>query len=168
MRIFAIAIVFLGTALLFFLFVVAPYRCNRVKPAVERAIDEAADRQGSINAPVVARLALQRIENACACGLPDLDAQFDAAAALQLLSRNREAEQRYRAALALDRRPEIYLQLGNTQLALGQRAEGEQNLYRAGLFNPQMLEDVEDPLVRRRIYDRVVGARGHARLRTHR
>jgi hypothetical protein len=162
MKVLGITAVGAIAAYLLFSFVIAPYRCNCVKGADEQAIVKAAGQPGSFFAIMTARRVLQSIEGACTSS-PDLDADMIAAAALQLLSRYELAEGRYHAALRLDRRPEIYLQLGNTQLALGRRAEAEENLYRCGLFNSVMLDAVDDPSVRRRVYDRVVGA--HAAMR---
>jgi tetratricopeptide (TPR) repeat protein len=55
------------------------------------------------------------------------------------------AEATYRKALSYDRRPELYLNLGLTQLNLGRTAEGTQSLLTACRFSFAMIVDIPEP-----------------------
>lgn len=55
------------------------------------------------------------------------------------------AETTYRQALTVDRRPELYLNLGLTQLNLGQTAEGTQSLLTACRFSFSVITEIPEP-----------------------
>ena len=63
-------------------------------------------------------------------------------ASLRELDRNREAIAAYETALQFDRRPELYLNLGQTQLAIGDTKSALQNLVLACLYYPTYLDEV--------------------------
>jgi len=57
----------------------------------------------------------------------------------------------YEVALRLEKRPEIYLQLGEALTAAGRPEEGVQALLRAVLFNRALLEEISDGIARQRV-----------------
>lgn len=59
----------------------------------------------------------------------------------------------YRHALTFDRRPELYLNIGLTQLNLMQTAEATETLMTGSRFNFAIVDDVPDP-VKTTIYER--------------
>jgi len=63
-------------------------------------------------------------------------------ASLRQLGRNREAIAAYEAALQFDRRPELYLNLGQTQVAIGDSKSALQNFVRACIYFPAYLDEV--------------------------
>ena len=66
-----------------------------------------------------------------------------------LLGRPRDAADAYREALAVEARPEIYLNLGRALAAAGDRAAAEESFQRAVSLSPWLLPEVP-PEVRRR------------------
>lgn len=64
----------------------------------------------------------------------------------------------YYEALRFDRRPELYYNLGITEVSRGRRQQGIDILIRASMFNPFFIQDITDGEVRSKVED-VVHAR---------
>ncbi len=114
-----------------------PYRLNLIKKQVEAsttAVFPVADRMA---VALVARHNLEQLapyRRACAT---DVDLWMETAASDRLLGRADDAIAAYQTALTIERRPEIFFNLGITQLGSGHRPEAIDNLARALRFNPQ-------------------------------
>jgi tetratricopeptide (TPR) repeat protein len=105
-------------------FVLMPWKCSHVKREVEALIEQLLELERP-PLPVVARFRTlcQGIHH-CIRQMPyDLDFRLEAAACAVLVGRTEEAIEQYRAALRIDRRPEIYLNLGNALYKAGRRQE---------------------------------------------
>jgi hypothetical protein len=94
---------------------------------------------------VVARDNLKRLEACQGCSSTDIAYLMVKAANEGAIQDLRAAEATYRQALALDRRPELYLNLGLMQLELGKTAEGTQSLLTACRFSFAVINDIPEP-----------------------
>ncbi len=105
-------------------FVVLPYRCSHLKRNVEAIIQRfVVTEQPSLRLVEILRVARVEVHR-CMRHMPhDLDLRMEAAACDLFLGRRPEAIEQYQAALRIDRRPEIYLNLGNTLFEAGRRRE---------------------------------------------
>src|SRR5712691_7179719 len=115
------------------------------------------------NAARLAKRNLQQVE-ACIPHAPwMIDLYMTAAADYRVVGRADEAVKFYTGALKWDRRPELFLQLGLTELELGHRAGALRALQAAILFDPSMLEEVGDPALREKLSSLTVGAKDQPR-----
>lgn len=138
-----------ATLLLAWYFCWLPYRCNitrrAVRPSTERAyISSRGDMQGRI----VGRANLEALRKCAMSPCRTVSGLMLVAANRQIVDDYIGAAQTYRAALALDRRPEIYLNLGNALARAGDRRAAAENLRRAVLFNPWTMLNIEDGQLR--------------------
>ena len=131
---------------------VVPYRWNREELRLERRTLAALRLRHVQGTRVLAR------QNAEALAHAPLLAQN--ANTWMLLGANHRvverfdaAERAYLTALRFDRRPEIYLQLGNAQLRIGKKEEAFRNLYLAAIGDPDTVREIEDPEMLQRVYD---------------
>ena len=127
--------------------VVVPYRCNTLTPGLRRStlaiFDTPSDRREETARKNMARVV------PCMEAMPYyVDLYMVLAANQRVLNRMEDAAATYTRALAYDRRPEIYYNLGHVQMELGQRDEGVANLYRAVLFDRAILPEIPFPDVR--------------------
>ena len=82
----------------------------------------------------------------------------------RFLLRHDFAVRYYEDALAIDRRPEIYLGLGTEQLRAGWREAAVNNLFQACSFDPRLLDVIEDGRARIEVRKRLVAAYGESWL----
>jgi tetratricopeptide (TPR) repeat protein len=112
-----------------------------------------------------ARLARKSLDRAEAC-IPQapfmIDLYMIAAVDRRVLGQFDEAVKLYERALDYDRRPELYLQLGLTELELNRRAEARKALEKAVLFAPSMLNEISDPEMHSSL-SRIVADAAHTR-----
>ena len=73
-----------------------------------------------------------------------IDLYMIAALDRRVLGQYDQAARLYQRALEYDRRPELYLQLGLTDLQMNRRPEARKALERAILFAPSMLDEIDD------------------------
>jgi len=123
--------------------VIIPYQCNvtlkRTTNALEVALSIAPD---SMRATEIVRRSvadLQKCEAACP---DDIAVQMALAAGYRALGQNAKAISAYETALKYDRRPELYLNLGQTQLAVGDSRNALPNLALACIYNPGYLDEI--------------------------
>jgi tetratricopeptide (TPR) repeat protein len=69
-----------------------------------------------------------------------------AAANYRLVDDLDRAAEMYRAALRYDRRPEIYFNLGMTELGQGRTVAAKEDLVRAALFDAWLIPEIADPI----------------------
>lgn len=121
-----------------------PYRCNRYAKTAE-ALTVRAENAGVIEASSLARRNVDLLNTSlerCAC---DVRLLVLLAVNYRLLDNPRDAITAYERALRLDKRPEIYFELGLTQLSLGDRTGAIVNLTKAARFAEQYMYETEDP-----------------------
>lgn len=119
-----------------------PYQCNIFKRAAEAAVTSVESLNSPVQRGAFARHNLEQSMEWIARCPDDLELYMIAAGSLRELGRSDQAIPMYEHALKLDRRPEIYLNLGETQMESGQVAEAIPNLAAAVLFDPNLLPDV--------------------------
>lgn len=140
-------------------FCVLPYRCNRLRAVQTATLAAAFRNSGSADAKIAAR---RNLDVLWPCGGPtcrDVGIDMLLAASYRILGQEREATRRYRDALRLDRRPEIFTNLALTELAMGDRNAAREDFLRAALFNPWMLQAIEDGLMRREVVQGMIELR---------
>ena len=122
--------------------VVRPLRCNYVEGDVQR-VTERIDRASAAQVTLApyARRSIQRLMPCLGCE-NGVNRAMLLAINLRFVGRKEEAMELYRNAMRYDRRPELYLSLGETQLELGRNAEALQNLTIACRYNPDYLDEI--------------------------
>lgn len=81
-------------------------------------------------------------------GIHNTGLYMTAAANYRLLEDYDSASEMYKEALRFDRRPELYYNLGISEVNAGRRKEGVDALIHAGLFNPFLIPDLTDAQIR--------------------
>ena len=117
-----------------------PYRCNNQIGSAVTLTEKVWLRSGQMSATIAARRLIAEMTD-CLQSYPDVGAYMVAAANLRIVGRMDDALRLYRRALSLDRRPEIYLQIGNTQMEIGNHAEAVRYYTLAATFDPQYIYD---------------------------
>ncbi len=124
-------------------YVALPHLCNdalrRATRRVERIVSVATD---DFRAAQLARQSIDELRTCLRAEPCNVAAQMVIAASYRTLGRNREAASAYETALQYDRRPELYLNLGQTQLAIGDSSAALENLTLACIYNPVFLDQV--------------------------
>ena len=133
-------VVIAGAAAAFQAGIALPYSCNvRVKRASSR-VEMAFDMIGkSLRATELGRQAIDELEPCVRSNPGDVGAQMAFAAACRVVGQNQRAVEAYETALRYDNRPELYFNLGETQLAAGDTQAGVRNLTQACIYNPEYL-----------------------------
>jgi tetratricopeptide (TPR) repeat protein len=85
----------------------------------------------------------------------DLEIYMIAAASLRALGRSGEAVDMYERAAQLDRRPEIYLNLGEAQAEAGLINQAIPNLATAVIFDPSLIAEVPG-ILQQKVQDNVL------------
>lgn len=154
-RLFATAVILSAAAIALHRFCWMPVECNLEIARVEQMTARAVYRSRPSIAIVRARQNLEvlnRISERCAA---NVNVPMLQAANYGILGRHEDAIAAYEAALLVDRRPEIYLNLGLLELELGQREKALGHLATAVRFDRTMLGAIGDPLtieeVRRKV-----------------
>lgn len=132
-----------------------PYRCNIDKrPIVGRTRAIANERRDDV-ARAYAREALAEIRPLRRACPRDLDLLMMEATNQAAMSHMDEAIATYRAALAVEKRPEIYFELANTEYAAGHFEDAVRDGALAVRFKPFLIADVDNPVLRAAIVERV-------------
>ena len=152
-RAIAFAALLAATVGLFDRGVVHPLRCSRA------ASFGAARLEGGET--LIGTLGIRADLASCACVTPpEAIVPIARGAAARVLGDSRAAVAEYQRALAIDRRPEIYFQLGLAQLANRDRPAGIESLTRACAFDPARLSEIADPDARRDVRLRLAARYG--------
>ncbi len=131
-----------------YLFCVLPYRCNVLKKAQLGATQFAFDHAQAPSGRLAARRAIDAFAPCLNALCRDVSLDMLAAANARVLGRADEAADLYLDALRRDVRPEIYLNLAEVELQLGNRKAAREHALRAALFNVAMLANIDDGLLR--------------------
>ena len=143
LKAFATLTIAAGAAWVLWQFVVIPYRCNnRLKKASDDLKVVLAAAGGDIRGMELARSIAADVHNCTIENPGDVAAQMVLAGAYRALGRNAQAIAAYQTALQYDRRPELYLDLGQTQLETGDSKAALSNLVVACIYNPQYLDEI--------------------------
>ncbi len=127
-------ILLFATSVLMARFIVRPFQCNRMIKQLRARAERGFRAEGSFLAVAHAH---EDIISAIQCtksASEKVEAYMIAAANLRLLGRPQEAVSMYQLALNYDRRPELYVNLGQTLIQAGHREEGLQMLVLAARF----------------------------------
>jgi tetratricopeptide (TPR) repeat protein len=137
-----IAIAFCASFALY-AWVVRPYRCNISSKRTARRLDVAVSLpSGSLRIASMARLNIEELEP-CVSAIPsNIAADMVLAGSYRTIGDRQKALDVYGSALRYDRRPEIYFDLGEVQLELGDRKSGMQNLITACLYDHAYLDEI--------------------------
>jgi hypothetical protein len=111
-----------------------PYACNRVKAVAALQLHRITSAATTVEGTRRLRAASEQVERCLRRTPHDVDLNMEAAACDRLLGLNSEAEAHYAAALQVDRRPEIYLEMGSVQYESGHRAAAIYSFGRALSF----------------------------------
>jgi len=157
-RLAVVLVVIAGMAAIW-VFCIQPYECNRIKRRATAITEAVYQRDGTLEAKVMARRNLAVMDPCMRVTCRDVSLDMIAAANLRALGRNEDAAVMYRHALTLDRRPEIYLNLASSELALGDRNAARDDMLRATMFNPWLIGQIDDGLLRQEVVKRMIELR---------
>lgn len=131
-----------------------PYRCGAKKAGLERLTIAAMESPSSYVARKRASQILAEVER-CLNHVPtDLDLQMIAAANYRILERPDVAIAIYRRTIRMNRRPEIYWNLGRSYYEAGRENEAFQWMLLGVSFAPQYLVDKDlNPSIKKRLED---------------
>ena len=120
---------------------IVPYRVNVLKAQIARQYPRLASRAGIAGeeARVIENIRddARLLEDALRKTPTDVDLYMELAAFYQLLSRFHDAVHMYEEALRFDRRPEIYVNLAEAQLAAGDIRAATESYANAVAFAPE-------------------------------
>ena len=131
-----------------------PMRCSTDVAQSERELVGAANQLDPYAGIVAGRAALQRLGD-CHIRPLDVDPALLTALAYRLLQQHEASIDWYTRALSIDRRPEIYFGLGVEQLKAKKREDGLRSLVLACAFAPQMIDSIDDGIVRDEVVHRI-------------
>jgi hypothetical protein len=164
----AIALLLLGAATVYAIerWTLDPLRCTHAASTGAAMLDHANP------ADYRTRRAAQQLRNDledCKCvSPPAVGISMTRSAAAEVDGNRVAAIAEYQNALRIDRRPEIYFQLGLLQHETGNDNDAMNNLVRACAFNPALLADIPDEALRINIQSRVRGEYGEDWIRKNR
>ena len=122
-----------------------PWLCNQEEGRVEKWILKNVDSAATISVRIAARGQLERIDGCIRADPTIVNRYMLKAALLRMLNRPAEAAETYRDALRIDRRPELWLGLGETQLQTQQIEPAIENLMNATLLSIHLISDIPEP-----------------------
>lgn len=131
----------------FYRFTVLPLVCNRQKATVLARTQRAVALGGGHRTTVLARDNVAGLAF-CRRTCNDVDLAMLTAANYRLLGRWNDAVTQYQQALEIQQRPEVYVSLAETLLALELREEATRAYERAAVFAPNYITTIEDPEMR--------------------
>jgi hypothetical protein len=127
---------------------VRPYQCDvALVPALRETVAASRDPDPAV-AAIRARNNLPRIYECLSCEPYLIHWQVIAATSLELAGRDAEALAIAENASRWDRRPELFVRLGELQAKAGQHRQSVASIARAVLFNPTYIDAIENGLLR--------------------
>jgi tetratricopeptide (TPR) repeat protein len=123
-------------------FVVRPQRCNVIEGEVQRSVDRVTSvpTDETVTVPI-ARQNIARLSPCMDCA-DGVNRAMVLAANYRLMGQYAKAIEIYRDALRYDHRPELYLNLGQAQLDMGDEEAGMRSVITACLGAPNLVEAV--------------------------
>ena len=107
-------------------YVFVPVSCSHTETYAERLIQRVLTTTPTLRMKTLMRLRREQVDR-CISQLPyDVDLRMEAAAFAQFRGDTSGAVDQYRAALKVDRRPELFLDLGNVLYGSGRKQEAIQ------------------------------------------
>jgi tetratricopeptide (TPR) repeat protein len=138
---------------------VVPYHCNVAKrPLVGRTTAIANERVSDV-ARAYAREALVKLRPLQRACPRDIDLLMLEATNLAVMQHSDEAIAKYRDALAVEQRPEIYFELANVEYSAGHADDAVRDGALAVRFRPFLIAEFENPVLREAIVERVPAVR---------
>lgn len=134
-RIFLTVAVLSSVCFAAYRFVILPHNCNVNRKRLRASTERVARLTDHFAAMRLARRNLDAASKAVQDCPHELDLYMIAAANLRALGRFPEAVEMYERALMVDRRPEIYFNLGLVELKLGRRSKAIEHLTTAAIFS---------------------------------
>ena len=138
---------------------VLPIRCSREVWRSEQRLSTSAEHDDRFYQAGAANQTLTRL-SACNARPLDVNVPMLIALSYRFLLRHDFAVRSYERALAIDRRPEIFLGLGMEQLQTGAREAAVNTLFQACSFDPRLLDAIEDGQARVEVRKRLIGTYG--------
>lgn len=139
--------------------------CNVTVMKSERAVIKYIDFNDQVAARIRAREVVRELSACIPCSPNDVAQRMARAAALRMLGRPAEAVLEYRQALRVDRRSELFLNLGQAEMEAGRVDAAADALATAALTHYSYLSDYNEPMQSR---VRAVVDPIYNRLNTHR
>jgi cytochrome c-type biogenesis protein CcmH/NrfG len=133
------------------------FRCDVKKKRLQAVALELLEAPSQMAVARLARQGLFDAEHCVAVNPADVDMYMTLAIYYRLTGRIGEAAATYGAALQYDRRPELYLNLGEMQVLLGERETATATLTRAASFDPLLVDRISDPVIRETVRSTVAG-----------
>ena len=140
-----------------------PIHCSREVWRSEQRLATSAEGTDRSSQASAADQALARLSRCDARPL-DVNVPMLIALSYRFLLRHDFAVRSYEDALAIDRRPEIYLGLGMEQLQVGSREAAVNTLFQACSFDPRLLDAIDDGQARVEVRKRLVATYGESWL----
>jgi hypothetical protein len=140
----AAMVIVAATALVAARTVMLRLRENALEPVASGQMMAAWSSPDSYAAAPLARRTLEQLRPHLERDRRNVNVMMIAAASLRILHQYDAALSLYDRALALERRPELYLQRGLTQIEAGRRASAVPDLITANLFYPNSFNDIPD------------------------
>jgi tetratricopeptide (TPR) repeat protein len=134
---------------------VVPYHCNIAKRPLVARTDAIASQRAPDVARAYAREALVRLRPLQRACPRDIDLLMLEGTNLAVMAHSDEAIAKYRDALAVEQRPEIYFELSAIEYAAGRTDDAIRDGVLAVRFRPFLIADVENPLLREALEARV-------------
>lgn len=119
-----------------------PYRCSLVEQQVQKLTLRIASLPDEPAVRTAARRNLAAMRPCLGQTFAKVNQLMIAAANYRMLDRADAAIGLYERALQLDRRPELYLNLGLAQIEAGRTKDGIDNLVHACVYNPEFLDEI--------------------------
>lgn len=118
--------------------IIEPYRCGILQRQL-KYVTESLIKSDRVNAAIGARGVIERLSICERCCRTTPDPYMIRAANYRIMGQYPEAMNQYRKALSFGQRPEILLNLAETQIDSGQDAAANETLRRVLQFNPKIL-----------------------------
>jgi len=142
-----------------------PLRCVHAASTGAAALDQATQQSDESKTLAVATRVRAQLQGCECVSPPDVRIPFTTGGTAAASGDPRAAIPELQRALAIDRRPEIYLALGFAQLDAMDRASAIENIVRAVAFDPARLGQIPYPDVRQETKKRIWERYGREWLR---
>lgn len=122
------------------------YACNLQEARARESLTPLFSIPDEITSRIAARRAIEEMTHCLECSPASISAYMIRGAALRMLRRQGEAAQDYRRALRLDRRAELYFNLGQAELDAGRQESAADAFGTAVLLLYPYVDDIPQPM----------------------